>query len=158
MLSSVNVEKLQSLGINPGRIYRNIVSQWKNDMITLPGDILVPQNEIFGPDKKGRKVVILGDTCDPSNVLDLGRHADLLVHESTLRNEFQKKAVLRGHSTFAMAAKFAAQMDCKNLIVTHFSTSMNDEDLEEESRSASSHFKGGFEVAHDFDIFDVLQK
>jgi len=89
------------------------------------------------PRKKGRKVVILGDTYDPSPIIPLAQEADLLIHEATNAHlpgvdpatkdtdsfeSVQERAISRGHSTPQMAGAFAKRIGAKKLILNHFSS------------------------------------
>lgn len=69
----------------------------------------------------GRKVVILGDTCNSDSVAVIGQNADLLSHEATYASEMHKKAILAQHSTATMAGSFAKKINAKKLFLTHFS-------------------------------------
>ena len=112
------------------------------------GTMLHPE-EVMLPSKRGRKLVLLGDTCDPSSVLDVGQGADvrqsylitecgwfslngcsfvkplvffqLLVHEATMLDDKRSLAVKAGHSTPSMAGDFAKRLGAESLILTHFS-------------------------------------
>ncbi|KAF6764877.1 beta-lactamase-like protein [Ephemerocybe angulata] len=85
-----------------------------------------------------RKVVILGDTHDPSEIAPLCMNPSpvLLIHEATdapipsnadsegrisKRDpaEVQRKAILRGHSTPGMAGAFAKEIDASALVLNH---------------------------------------
>ncbi|PRP84536.1 hypothetical protein PROFUN_05871 [Planoprotostelium fungivorum] len=103
----------------------------KNEKITLPdGTVLEPPGL-----REGRKVVILGDTHDPSAIAPLSHGATVLVHEATnaylpesdsaaqsmTREEHQEWTMSRGHSTPEMAGAFAASIGANALVMNHFS-------------------------------------
>lgn len=88
------------------------------------------------PLRQGRKIVVLGDTCDPSGITPLAMDADLLIHEATNAHlphvdpgtnaedtyaTVHKRAKSRGHSTPQMAGSFAKSINAKHLILNHFS-------------------------------------
>lgn len=74
----------------------------------------------------GRRLLFLGDTCDSSGVLPLGRGFAAVVHESTFDDASAALALPRGHSTARMAGAFAAAAGAEALILTHFSQVMRD--------------------------------
>ncbi|KAF8486690.1 hypothetical protein JB92DRAFT_2759501, partial [Gautieria morchelliformis] len=88
-----------------------------------------------------RKVVILGDTSDPSEIIPFARGASLLVHEATNAwlppglgkrsnptspAEVREKAISRGHSTPDMAGEFANTIGAQRLFLNHFSAKFPD--------------------------------
>ncbi|KAG6911238.1 hypothetical protein DXG01_003105 [Tephrocybe rancida] len=88
------------------------------------------------PRRKGRKVVILGDTFDPSPIIPLAMDADLLIHEATNAHlpdidpdtkeidtyeTVEARAKSRGHSTPQMAGVFAKRVCARRLVLNHFS-------------------------------------
>ncbi|KAJ6515730.1 beta-lactamase-like protein [Mycena sanguinolenta] len=89
------------------------------------------------PRRRGRKVVILGDTHNPSGIESLALDADLLVHEATNAylpevdpgtktedtvQSIEQRTKSRGHSTPQMAGAFAKRIRAKQLILNHFSS------------------------------------
>jgi len=98
------------------------------------------------PRRKGRKVVILGDTYDPSPISSLAENADLLIHEATNAHlpgidpntkdtdtfEYvETRTKSRGHSTPQMAGRFAKRINAKCLILNHFSARYSGDDSPE---------------------------
>lgn len=110
--------KLQQAGLEPGPLYS--VLKMGIPVTTPSGRVLNPV-DFVGPKTCGRKVVILGDTCNSDNILRIGSDADLLVHECTLDEALFPEAVKRGHSTPSMVGSFAKRLRAYNLVTTHYS-------------------------------------
>jgi len=89
--------------------------------LTLADGTVIKSADVMGPSKKGKKVVLLGDTSDSSSIVDVGQDCDLLVHEATYDASKEAKAIEGGHSTSAMAGRYAKQLNAKKMILTHFS-------------------------------------
>ena len=65
--------------------------------------------------------MILGDTCDTTEIAAFSHEADYIVHEATMEDSLQPKAIEYGHSTPSMAAKFAMKVKGRKLCLTHLS-------------------------------------
>jgi ribonuclease Z len=105
----------------------------KGHSVTLADGIVLE-----GPPRDpGRKIVILGDTHDPSPIEELAKGADILVHEATnahlpgvdsrVKEEDTYESVdertkSRGHSTPQMAGRFGKRIDARHLFLNHFSS------------------------------------
>jgi ribonuclease Z len=90
--------------------------------ITLPNGDVIRSSEVTSPGRAARTIGIMQDTCDASSAIPYMSNCDLLVHESTFENSMREKAIQYGHSTSGMAADFAAKVNAKNLVLTHFSS------------------------------------
>jgi len=133
-----NMEALQKLYHSQGRYYLNIYSDLKklgqDESITFPDGTKVFGRDVVSPPNKGRKIVYMGDTSGSDYMVPLAQDCDVLIHEATnayfpsdeglkFKNYNQLEAYTRkhGHSTPEMAGRFAAKVNARQLVLTHFS-------------------------------------
>ena len=90
------MEKARCLGVPPGPLYSRLK---QGATVTTPSGREVSSAEVVGPPRPGRRVVILGDTADSSQISRLTRDADVIVHEATNEGAHMEKARANGHST-----------------------------------------------------------
>lgn len=112
------VEYLDSIGVPRGPKYAELE---RGKSITLGCGRVVTPGEAFEESRRGRKIVILGDTFDPSAIAPYAMDADVLVHEATCSDEEASVALKSGHSTAGMAGCFARRIRAKSLVLNHFS-------------------------------------
>jgi ribonuclease Z len=121
--------------IQKHNLHRNVLSRIQNgEVISLPsGDELHPP-----PSRPGRKIVILGDTSDASQLIPLAQNANVVVHEATnayipsldvgmTYESVQERTISRGHSTAQMAGQFASACRARVLLLNHFSARYADD-------------------------------
>ena len=114
----LDADKAMAMGLPPGREYRQLK---EGKSVETANGVVINPEDVIGDDRPGRRLVLLGDTCNSSAMLQLGRGADALVHESTFNTEKTTEALFKGHSTATMAGEFAANIRARSLILTHFS-------------------------------------
>ncbi len=107
------------LGVPEGPLFGKLQH---GESVELPSGRRVDPQEVLGPSRPGRKLVLSGDTrpCDALRASAAG--ADLLVHESTFEERDLARAKETRHSTAGEAAKLAAAAGVKRLVLTHFSS------------------------------------
>ncbi|XP_059910650.1 zinc phosphodiesterase ELAC protein 1 [Gadus macrocephalus] len=116
----LNTELLKELGLNPGPQYGRLKA---GEPVTLENGRVLLSGEVMEEAIPGRKICILGD-CSAivgEGPLKACHRADILVHEATLADEQQEKAVEHGHSTPKMAAAVALACVAQKLVLYHFS-------------------------------------
>jgi ribonuclease Z len=95
----------------------------------------VRPDQVLGPPRPGRKLVISGDT-QPAEALRIAAHrADLLIHEATFAEEELERAEDTGHSTATQAATIARDAEVALLALIHFSTRYPPGVLRDEARA-----------------------
>lgn len=122
-VGSINVELLKSYGVKPGPDYGKL--KRGESIVTASGET-VTSEMVLGKDKKGRKIVVLGDTCNNSKIEAISLNADCVVHEATHQDELVEKALECGHSTPSMASAFCEKIGADQLVLTHFSQRYRD--------------------------------
>jgi ribonuclease Z len=81
----------------------------------------VTPEQVMGPGRYGRKIVLSGDTAPCEALADAAHHADLLIHEATFLSEDRERAAHTRHSTAAQAAATAKEADVGLLALVHLS-------------------------------------
>src|SRR5512133_3539152 len=111
----------------------------------------VHPDQVVGPERPGRKLVLSGDTA-PCEMLRVAAHeADVLVHEATFTDEEHERALETGHSTARQAAELAREADVRLLVLTHVSTRYAGGEIRDEARAIFERT----EVPRDFDSVEV---
>lgn len=143
-----NPDRARELGIPEGPLWGRI---HRGLSVTLDDGRTIEPNQLVGPRRPGRRVVITGDTrpCDATVAAAMG--ADLLVHEATFGDEEAERAAQTGHSTAREAAGVARDAGVRRLVLTHFSArySRDASELEREAKTVFGNVvvgKDGMEV------------
>jgi ribonuclease Z len=111
----------------------------------------VTPDQVLGEARRGRTVVLTGDTAPSDMTRAVAHGADLLVHEATFMEEEAARARETGHSTAHAAADLAAGAEVGLLALTHVSSRYGGRELRDEARAA-------FErtiVPRDFDRVEI---
>lgn len=100
------------------------VLQKGNDIVYK--DILYNSEMVLGEEREGIKISFVTDTTPINELVSFIKNSDLLVCEGTYGNDKDiDKAVKNKHMTFSQAAMLAKDGKVKELILTHFSTAMD---------------------------------
>jgi ribonuclease Z len=123
--------RARELGVAPGPDFGRL--QHGEAVQGANGEVAPAQ--VLGAARRGRRVVLTGDTapCEMSRAMAAG--ADLLVHEATFMHEDLDRAQETGHSTARQAALLAAESDVGLLALTHVSTRYPAGPLRDEARA-----------------------
>ncbi|EDV27846.1 uncharacterized protein TRIADDRAFT_53943 [Trichoplax adhaerens] len=71
--------------------------------------------------REGWKLAYSGDTQPSSKFVEIGKDADVLIHEATFEDDLVDEARSRKHSTTSEAIEIGVKMNAKFTILTHFS-------------------------------------
>src|SRR5215207_3328662 len=107
--------------------------------------------QVVGPPRPGRRVVISGDTRPFQTTEVYAHEADVLVHEATFLEDERARARETGHSTAAQAAALAKEAGVRLLALTHLSTRYFARDVRDEARVTFA----ATVVPRDFDAIEV---
>src|SRR5215213_8502222 len=111
----------------------------------------VRPDQVVGPARPGRRIVISGDTR-PFQTTEVYAHdADVLVHEATFLEEERARARETAHSTAGQAAALAKDAGVRLLALTHLSTRYHPRDVRDEARATFP----ATVVPRDFDAIEV---
>jgi ribonuclease Z len=135
------------LGVRPGPDFGRLQ---RGETVAVDGGEVRPE-QVLGEARRGRKLVLSGDTAPCDMTIAVAHGADLLVHEATFAQEEADRARETGHTTARDAALLAAEAEVALLALTHVSPRHPAGVLRDEAR-------GEFEntiVPRDFDRVDL---
>ena len=111
----------------------------------------VRPEQVIGPERPGRRIVVSGDTAPCDMVRAHAEGADVLVHEATFTEEERERAFETGHSTARQAAEIAREAGVRLLALTHVSTRYAGAEIRDEARAVFERTV----VPRDFDAIEV---
>lgn len=133
----------EELGVTPGPDFGRLTRGE-----TVSG---VRPEQVMGPDREGRKVVISGDTRPCETIRIAAHEADLLIHEATFADDESERAAQTGHSTARQAAELAREARVRLLALTHVSSRYHGGDLRDQAREVFA----ATEAPRDLDTVEV---
>jgi ribonuclease Z len=133
----------ERLGVKPGPDFARLQAGE-----TVNG---VEPAQVMGETRRGRKVVITGDTAPCELALVAAHEAELLVHEASFADEEAQRAHETHHSTARDAAKLAAEAQVKMLALVHISSRYHVGAVLEEAREE---FPGAI-APRDYDVIEI---
>lgn len=118
-------ERAMELGV-PKDIWSRLQS---GKTVSYKGKIYEP-NMVLGEERKGIKLTYITDTRPIDEIVDFIKDSDFFVCEGTYGDDKDiEKAIKNKHMTFREAAELALKGDVKELLLTHFSSAMEEPEL-----------------------------
>jgi ribonuclease Z len=143
-----DVDAAQALGVPPGPLFGRLQA---GEPVGAPDGAIVRPEQVLGPPRPGRKLVLAGDTRPARPVLEAAQDADVLLHEATFASEETRRAEETLHATAVGAAELARAAGVKMLVLTHLSNRYFGPEIAREARAVFPETV----VPRDFDIIDV---
>ncbi|HVY95367.1 MAG TPA: ribonuclease Z [Solirubrobacterales bacterium] len=113
-----DVETAKRLGVPEGPAFAALQ---RGEVVEGAAGTVSP-DQVVGPDRPGRTVVITGDTSPSPATVAAAADAELLVHDASFAEEEAQRAAETGHSTVGQAAAVAREAHVKLLALVHISS------------------------------------
>jgi ribonuclease Z len=123
----------------------------RGEEVTLADGRTVSPDKVLGQARRGRSVVVTGDTAPSATVVEAAAGADVLVHEATFLADERARAQETEHSTAGEAALVAREAGVALLALTHVSSRYPGSEVEDEARQLFPDTV----VPRDFDVIEV---
>jgi len=136
-------ERAKQLGVTPGPDFGRL-----QEGETVDG---VGPEQVMGESRRGRRVVIAGDTAPSEMTRLVAFEADLLVHEATFLDDEADRAAETRHSTARQAGELAAAAGVTMLALTHISPRYGGREVRDEARASFENTV----VPRDFDRIEI---
>ena len=139
--------RARELGVTPGPDFGRLQR----------GEIVngVRPDQVMGEARRGRKLVLTGDTAPCEMTRLVAWEADLLVHEATFAGEEGERAAETAHTTARQAGELGAAANVVMLALTHISPRYAGGELREEAQAAFGGDAGQVIVPRDFDRVEI---
>src|SRR5206468_2737389 len=121
------------------------------ERVTLPDGRSVKPDDVLGPPRPGRKLVITGDTAPSDGIVEAAWGADVLVTEATFADDERDRAEETNHQTATQAAEVAQRANVGLLALTHLSNRYFGPEIADEARAIFPETV----VPRDFDVVEV---
>jgi ribonuclease Z len=112
---------------------------------------LVRPADVMSEARRGRRIVLTGDSRACAATAEQARGAEVLIHDGSFRDEEAQRAVETGHATARDAATLARDAGVKLLALVHASSRYNVSDLVREAREVFADAV----APRDFDLIEV---
>jgi ribonuclease Z len=119
--------------------------------VTLADGRTVTPDQVLGPPRPGRKLVITGDTAPTEGIVEAAWGADVLVTEATFSDEERERAEETKHQTATQAAETARRANVALLALTHLSNRYFGPEIAQEAREIFPETV----VPRDFDVIEI---
>jgi ribonuclease Z len=123
----------------------------RGEAVTLDSGRVVRPEEVVGAPRRGRTIVVTGDTAPARSVVEAATGADVLVHEATFLADERARARETEHSTAGEAALVAREADVGLLALTHVSARYAGSDVADEALQLFPRTV----VPRDFDVITI---
>ncbi len=140
-----DVEAADALGV-PSGPERGALQ--RGERIALADGRTVEPEQVLGPPRPGRKIVLTGDTAPSEEVVEAAWGSDLLITEATFSDEERERAEETKHQTAIQAADAARRANVRLLALTHLSSRYFGPEIAREARALFAETV----VPRDFDI------
>src|SRR5512132_654114 len=143
-----DVERADALGV-PSGPERGALQ--RGEPVTLAEGRTAKPEDVLGPPRPGRKLVVTGDTGPSDELVEAAWGADVLVTEATFADEERERAAETRHQTATQAAELARRADVGLLALTHLSNRYFGGEISREAREIFPETV----VPRDFDVVEL---
>lgn len=123
----------------------------RGEDVTLPDGTHVTSAQLVGEPRRGRHLVVSGDTRPCAGIVEAATGADLLVHEATFLADERDRALDTRHSTAGEAALVGREAGVALLALMHLSARYGGGAAEEEAREVFADTV----VPRDYDVITI---
>jgi ribonuclease Z len=140
-------DRARELGVGDPRDYGRLQ---RGQTVEVNGGIVRPE-QVLGAPRRGRKLVITGDTapCEATRVA--AHQAELLVHDGSFAESERERAAETGHSTAREAAQLAREAEVSMLTLVHVSSRYNVSEVVAEA----AELHPNTHAPRDFDLVEI---